>query len=85
MQIFGLFGMFSAALGSGLLIYLAYVRLILLEPIGDRPLVLLAVLLVILGVQFIGLGLMGELIVRTYYESQHKPIYVIREELNGDE
>jgi hypothetical protein len=51
--------------------------------IAGRPLLLLAVLLIVLGVQFISLGLIGELIVRTYYEAQSKSIYVVREELNG--
>jgi hypothetical protein len=52
--------------------------------IGDRPLLLLGVLLLIIGVQFIGFGLIGELLMRTYYETQHKPIYVVREELNAE-
>ncbi len=47
--------------------------------IGDRPLLMLSVLLVILGVQFFVMGLLAELIVRTYYESQDKPIYYVRE------
>jgi hypothetical protein len=42
------------------------------------------VLLLILGVQSISIGLLGEMIVRTYYETQHKAIYVVREELNGE-
>ncbi len=46
--------------------------------IGDRPLLNLSILLVILGVQFIVMGLLAELIVRTYYESQDKPTYYIR-------
>jgi glycosyltransferase involved in cell wall biosynthesis len=47
--------------------------------IGERPLLLLAVLLVILGVQFLVMGLIAELIVRTYYETQEKPVYYIQE------
>ena len=47
--------------------------------IGSRPLLLLAVLLIILGVQFIISGLTAELLVRTYHESQNKPIYRVRE------
>lgn len=47
--------------------------------IGERPLLLLGVLLVILGVQFVALGLLAELIVRTYYEAQGKTVYYIRE------
>ncbi|MCA9930945.1 MAG: glycosyltransferase family 2 protein [Anaerolineales bacterium] len=47
--------------------------------LSERPLLLLAVLLVILGVQFLVMGLIAELTVRTYYETQNKPIYTIRE------
>jgi hypothetical protein len=49
--------------------------------IGERPLLLLAVLLVILGVQFLVMGLIAELIVRTYYASQDKTVYYIRQML----
>ena len=51
--------------------------------IANRPLLLLAVLLIVVGVQLISLGLIGELVVRTYYEAQSKSIYVVREEVNG--
>ena len=47
--------------------------------IGDRPLLLLGVLLTLLGIQFLVMGLVAELIVRTYYESQNKPVYHVRE------
>ena len=39
--------------------------------------------MIVLGVQFISMGLLGELIVRTYYETQSKPIYAVREEINA--
>jgi hypothetical protein len=71
--------------GIGVLIglYLSIVKLIGHQDIGDRPLLLLAVLLVVVGVQFVTMGLLGELVVRTYYESQDKPIYVVRRVLDG--
>lgn len=47
--------------------------------IGDRPLLLLSIMLILLGVQFLVFGLVAELIVRTYYESQNKPVYHVRE------
>ena len=47
--------------------------------IGERPLLLLAVLLVILGVQFLMMGLIAELIVRTYFETQNKSVYYVQE------
>ena len=84
-HIFGLLGLFCFATGIAILIYLAVVRLFLLQPIGDRPMTLLGILLTMLGVQLITSGLLAELVVRTYYESQGKPIYTVREELEGAE
>jgi glycosyltransferase involved in cell wall biosynthesis len=82
MQIFGSIGLISMALGGLTALYLALYKLFTGAEIGDRPLLLLSVLLIILGVQFISIGLLGELVVRVYYEAQHKQIYVVREELN---
>ena len=53
--------------------------------IGERPILLLGVLLVILGVQFIVMGLLAELIVRTYYETQGKTVYYIRQFIPSEE
>lgn len=50
--------------------------------IGDRPLLLLAVLLIILGVQFLSIGLVAELLVRTYYETQNKRVYLVQQQLS---
>jgi glycosyltransferase involved in cell wall biosynthesis len=80
LQIFGLLGLAAATLGSVITAYLGYVRLILQLPIADRtPLLLVGVLLVFIGVQLVTFGLLAELLARTYYESQNKPVYVIRE------
>jgi hypothetical protein len=49
---------------------------------GDRPLTLLGILLVVLGVQMICTGLIADMVTRTYYESQNKPPYYIRETLS---
>jgi hypothetical protein len=80
-QIFGLLGLLCLALGTGLSGYLSVTRLFFGQPLSDRPLLLLGVLLIVLGVQFIIMGLLGELIVRTYHEAQDKPVYVVREVL----
>lgn len=82
-HVFGLGGLISLILGGMLLVYLAVVRLVLGQDIGDRPLVLLAILLTMLGVQLITSGLLAELMTRTYFEAQGKPIYTVREELGG--
>jgi glycosyltransferase involved in cell wall biosynthesis len=79
LQIFGLVGLTTGGLGAAILTWLAYVRLVLHQPIAERPLLLLGVLLVFTGVQLLTFGLLAELLARTYYESQNKPTYVIRE------
>lgn len=84
MQIFGLLGLIIGGLGTLVGVFLTYTKLFYGESIGNRPLLLLAVLLIVVGMQLISMGLIGELVVRTYYETQSKPIYVVREELNGE-
>ena len=54
-------------------------RLTTTQGIADRPLLLLGMLLLFIGVQLVTFGLLAELLARTYYESQNKPVYVIRE------
>ncbi len=81
-HIFGGLGLISFAAGTVLGGYLSFVKFALGQDIGDRPLLLLAILLMVMGVQFISMGLLGELVVRTYYESQNKPIYAVREVLD---
>lgn len=77
-QVFGLFGLIVGTVGGGLLVYLAGLKLLLGQQIGGRPLLLLSVLLVLLGVQLVGMGLLGEMVARVYYESQGKPIYMVK-------
>jgi len=60
-------------------LYLTVFKLLTENKIGDRPLLQLAVLLIVLGVQFISTGIVADMIMRTYHESQGKPIYYIRE------
>ena len=78
-QIFGPPGLLMGAAGVIITGYLGYVRLFGGQGIGDRPLLLLGILLIFAGLQFLTLGLLGELQARTYHESQGKPIYAVRE------
>ena len=82
MYVFGLGGLSAILLGSGLSVYLLLLKLGGAE-IGQRPLLLLAVLALITGVQLFCFGLLAELQMRTYHESQGRPIYRIRETLRG--
>ncbi|HUU35637.1 MAG TPA: glycosyltransferase family 2 protein [Vicinamibacterales bacterium] len=83
LQIFGLLGLASGGLGALVMAYLGWVRLIDRQSIADRPLLLLGMLLAFIGVQLVTFGLLAELMARTYYESQGKPTYVIREIREG--
>ncbi len=78
LHIFGTLGLGSSFLGVLLGFWLSYEKLFQGQTLGNRPLLTLAVLLVIVGVQFLSMGLIGELVVRTYHETQKKPIYAIR-------
>jgi glycosyltransferase involved in cell wall biosynthesis len=79
LQIFGLVGLIAGSAGTVILGYLGYIRLTTTQGIGDRPLLLLGILLVFTGLQLLTFGLLAELLARTYYESQNKPIYHVRE------
>lgn len=78
LQFFGPIGIAGGFIGFLILAYLSIDKLLFGSPIGGRPLLLLGALLIIVGVQFIGMGLLGEMIVRVYHETQRKPIYVIK-------
>ncbi len=84
LQIFGIFGLISGIIGGILGLWLAYVRLIRLEGISGRPLLLLAILLIVIGIQFITLGLLAEIVVRGYHESTKKKIYFVRNIIQAD-
>jgi glycosyltransferase involved in cell wall biosynthesis len=74
-HIFGVAGLLSTAVGLVITAWLGFERLFLSMPLAGRPIVLLGILLTVMGLQFITMGLLGELLVRTYHESQNKPVY----------
>lgn len=79
MHVFGLLGILSLVSGTIMGIYLTYLKLILGQNIGDRPLLNLVVILLMAGVQLFCFGLLAELLMRTYHESQRRPIFRVRE------
>jgi len=83
-QFFGPVGVLSGFLGFLILLYLTIDKLFFGNPIGGRPLILLGALLIIVGIQLIGMGLLGEMLVRVYHESQRKPIYVMKKILGPE-
>jgi hypothetical protein len=79
LQVFGLLGITMGGMGTVITGWLAYLRLFGDQSIANRPLLLFGILLVTTGVQLITLGLLAEMQVRTYHESQGKKTYVIHE------
>lgn len=83
LQIFGLLGIAMGLIGAIICGYVAYMRLFGYQS-ADRPILQLGILLVFTGVQLLTMGLLAELLARTYHESQDKPIYVVREVLDAE-
>jgi glycosyltransferase involved in cell wall biosynthesis len=79
-QVFGLIGLLMGGAGALWTAILVFEKVMLGYSLGRRPALLLAILLVVVGVQFVSLGLIGEMLTRTYHESQGKPVYVVKEE-----
>jgi glycosyltransferase involved in cell wall biosynthesis len=84
LQVFGLAGLSAGAVGFALGCYLTWVKFGLGQPIWGRPLLILAVLLMVMGVQLVSLGLLGELQARSYHENRSSPLYAIREKLDRE-
>lgn len=78
LHFFGMPGLALGSIGGILITYLTIARLFFGVPLGDRPLLIFAFMLLVIGLQFILFGLIGEMQTRTYYESQNKPIYHVR-------
>ena len=81
LHVFGTVGVVSSAIGMLIALIMTVQRQLFGVGLANRPLLLLAVLLIFMGIQFITIGLLAELVVRTYHESQKKPIYFVRKVL----
>ena len=76
-HVFGVVGLLATACGLLITAWLGFERVFLGMPLAGRPIVLLGILLTVMGMQFVTMGLLGELLVRTYHEAQNKPVYRI--------
>jgi glycosyltransferase involved in cell wall biosynthesis len=83
MQVFGLAGLASLGMGILMCAWLVIEKLFFSARLSDRPLLLLGVLLIVVGVQLLSLGLVADVISRTYHESQGKKPYYVRERVMG--
>ncbi len=85
LYVFGGFGFLLFVIGFLIELYLTILKLFFGQDIGQRPLLILGVLLILSGIQLISTGIIAELIIRTYYESKGEKPYVIEEKINFDE
>jgi glycosyltransferase involved in cell wall biosynthesis len=83
-QLFGKWGIYTLLAGIGTGAMTLYMKLFEHLSMNRNPLLILTAFLLFMGVQFIVLGLLGELNARTYFESQGKPIYTVKDRINLD-
>jgi hypothetical protein len=81
LQFFGSWGLLSTAAGFLTGLFLAYEKFVVhIEIMKEHgPMLFAAVLLIVCGIQLVSVGLLGEMLSRTYYESQKKPTYTVRD------
>ncbi|AIY13595.1 MULTISPECIES: glycosyltransferase family 2 protein [Cellulophaga] len=82
-HLFGIFGVLLMLLGGLINIYLLVIKL-MGEDIGNRPLLIFGLMFILAGIQLFTIGIVMELLIRTYYESQQKRPYRIKKILVGD-
>jgi glycosyltransferase involved in cell wall biosynthesis len=79
LQIFGLVGVGAGGLGTLICAYVTYLKFFAPQWADRTWALLLGIMLVFIGVQLLTMGLLAEMLARTYHESQDKPVYVIKE------
>lgn len=84
-HLFGIFGFLLILLGVLINIYLLFVKFYLGEDIGNRPLLIFGLMFILAGIQLFTIGIVMELLIRTYYESQNKRPYRIKKVTVGGE
>ena len=82
LHIFGWSGLILLFVGTLIDGYLAIQKIAFGASLANRPLLLLGTLLILAGLQIFSIGILAEIQVRTYYESQGKPIYSVKEKIN---
>lgn len=83
LHLFGSLGLLVGSLGGVVFTWLSYEKFFLGQALSDRPLFLVSVFMVLVGIQFITIGILAEMLMRVYYESQDKKPYYIRRVVTG--
>lgn len=79
LHLFGGWGIISTIIGTAIVLWLTYEKYFNDQPLGNRPLFIVALIIIIVGVQFVSMGLLGELITRNQHMERE---YSVREEIN---
>ncbi len=77
-HLFGILGVLLIILGVFINIYLLFVKVVYGQDIGNRPLLIFGMMFILAGIQLFTIGIVMELLIRTYYESQNKRPYRIK-------
>ena len=85
MHLFGGWGIITFIVGFLIDLYLVIYKFATGEDIWGRPLLLLGSILILAGIQFITVGIIAELMMRTYFESQNKKVYRLKETFVGQQ
>jgi glycosyltransferase involved in cell wall biosynthesis len=78
-QVFGLLGLFSGMIGFIITIYLVIMRIFFNQSLADRPLFILSIFMIFIGIQLITIGLLAEVLIRVYHKVQNRETYVIKD------
>mgnify|MGYP001074707254 CR=1 FL=1 len=78
-QIFGLVGLFSGLVGFIMTAYLIIMRLFFNQSLADRPLFILSIFMILIGIQLVTIGLLAEVLMRVYHKVQDRSTYVIKD------
>ena len=78
-QIFGVLGLFSSTVGFIMTAYLIIMRIFFRQPLSERPLFILSIFMIFIGIQLITMGLLAEVLMRVHHEVRNKSTYVIKE------
>lgn len=82
-HLFGGMGLLMFGVGGGGFLWLVWERVVRLSPLSDRPVFLVTIFLMLVGIQLVTIGLLAEIMMRVYYEAGKKPTYFVREEVGG--
>jgi len=78
-QVFGLLGLFTSVAGLIVTLYLIIMRFFFSQPLGDRPLFILSIFMIFVGIQLLTMGLLAEVLMRIHHEVRDRTTYVIKE------